>query len=97
MARVLIAGGAGFIGSHLADELLQHGHTVRLFDALCPQVHGAENQAPDYLNPDVELVFGDVRDRTAVERALQGMDAVYHFAAAVGVGQSMCEARGLTL
>ena len=91
MARILITGGAGFIGSHLADELLQYGHTVRVFDVLCSQVHGAENQTPDYLNPDVELVFGDVRDRAAVERALQGIDAVYHFAAAVGVGQSMYE------
>lgn len=91
MARVLITGGAGFIGSHLADELLQYGHTVRVFDVLCSQVHGSENQTPDYLNPDVELVFGDVRDRAAVERALQGIDAVYHFAAAVGVGQSMYE------
>jgi dTDP-L-rhamnose 4-epimerase len=91
MARILITGGAGFIGSHLADELLQYGHTVKVFDMLCSQVHGAENQSPEYLNPDVELVFGDVRDRAAVDRALQGIDAVYHFAAAVGVGQSMYE------
>jgi dTDP-L-rhamnose 4-epimerase len=54
-------------------------------------VHGAEKQSPEYLNPDVELVLGDVRDRDAVNRALQGIDAVYHFAAAVGVGQSMYE------
>ena len=91
MARILITGGAGFIGSHLADELLQYGHTVKVFDLLCSQVHGAENKSPDYLNPDVELVFGDVRDRVAVERALQGIDAVYHLAAAIGVGQSMYE------
>lgn len=91
MARILITGGAGFIGSHLADELLQYGHAIKVFDLLCSQVHGAENQSPEYLNPDVELVFGDVRDRAAVDRALQGIDAVYHFAAAVGVGQSMYE------
>src|SRR5918998_5568661 len=91
MSRILITGGAGFIGSHLADELLQYGHTVRVFDVLCSQVHGSENQTPGYLNPDVELVFGDVRDRAAVERALKGSDAVYHFAAAVGVGKSMYE------
>jgi dTDP-L-rhamnose 4-epimerase len=54
-------------------------------------VHGAEKQSPEYLNPEVELVLGDVRDRAAVDRALQGIDAVYHFAAAVGVGQSMYE------
>jgi dTDP-L-rhamnose 4-epimerase len=91
MARVLITGGAGFIGSHLADELLQYGHAVKVIDVLCSQVHGTNNQSPEYLNPDVELVCGDVRDRAAVERALQGIDAVYHFAAAVGVGQSMYE------
>lgn len=91
MARILITGGAGFIGSHLADELLQSGHSVKVLDFLCSQVHGSEKQSPEYLNPDVELVLGDVRDRTAVDRALQGIDAVYHFAAAVGVGQSMYE------
>ena len=91
MARILITGGAGFIGSHLADELLHSGHAVKVFDLLCSQVHGAEKQSPEYLNPDVELVLGDVRDRDAVDRALQGVDAVYHFAAAVGVGQSMYE------
>ena len=91
MARILITGGAGFIGSHLADELLQSGHAVKVLDFLCSQVHGAEKQSPEYLNPDVELVLGDVRDRAAVDRALQGIDAVYHFAAAVGVGQSMYE------
>src|SRR5918995_340736 len=91
MSRILITGGAGFIGSHLADELLHSGHAVKVFDLLCSQVHGAEKQSPEYLNPDVELVLGDVRDRAAVDRALQGIDAVYHFAAAVGVGQSMYE------
>ena len=91
MARILITGGAGFIGSHLADELLHSGHAVKVFDLLCSQVHGAEKQSPEYLNPDAELVLGDVRDRAAVQRALQGIDAVYHFAAAVGVGQSMYE------
>src|ERR687898_1774280 len=91
MSRILITGGAGFIGSHLADELLHSGHVVKVFDLLCSQVHGAAKQSPEYLNPDVELVLGDVRDRAAVDRALQGIDAVYHFAAAVGVGQSMYE------
>ena len=91
MARILITGGAGFIGSHLADELLHNGHTVKVFDLLCSQVHGAEPRSPEYLNPDAELVLGDVRDHAAVQRALQGIDAVYHFAAAVGVGQSMYE------
>jgi dTDP-L-rhamnose 4-epimerase len=89
--RILITGGAGFIGSHLADELLRAGHRVRALDNLDAQVHGTAGGRPDYLDPDVELVVGDVRDPAAVRRALRGVDAVYHFAAAVGVGQSMYE------
>jgi dTDP-L-rhamnose 4-epimerase len=88
---VLITGGAGFVGSHLADELLEHGYRVRVLDALDAQVHGDAPERPAYLDADVELVRGDVRDRDAVARALQGVDAVFHFAAAVGVGQSMYE------
>jgi dTDP-L-rhamnose 4-epimerase len=88
--RVLITGGAGFIGSHLADRLLAEGHEVRALDNLDPQVH-RDGERPDYLDASVELHTGDVRDRDAVGRALEGIDAVYHFAAAVGVGQSMYE------
>jgi dTDP-L-rhamnose 4-epimerase len=86
--RVLITGGAGFIGSHLADRLLAEGHEVRALDSLDEQVHGNSTR-PDYLDPAVELHVGDVRDRDHVSRALEDIDAVYHFAAAVGVGQSM--------
>lgn len=89
--HVLITGGAGFIGSHLADELLRAGCRVRVLDNLSPQVHGRLHGRPDYLNDDVELIVGDVRDETAVQSALTGIDAVFHFAAAVGVGQSMYE------
>lgn len=89
--QVLITGGAGFIGSHVADQLLARGHRVRVLDNLTPQVHGPGRARPRYLAPDVELVFGDVRDPAAVRHALDGVDAVYHFAAAVGVGQSMYE------
>lgn len=89
--HILITGGAGFIGSHLADELIAHGHRVRALDVLSPQVHGAAAGRPAYLHPDVELLRGDVRDARAVQRALDEIDAVYHFAAAVGVGQSMYE------
>jgi len=89
--HILITGGAGFIGSHLADELLARGHRVRALDNLSPQVHGDGRARPDYLHEDVELVVGDVRDPDALRRALRGVDAVYHFAAAVGVGQSMYE------
>src|SRR6476646_10078886 len=88
--KVLITGGAGFIGSHLADRLLAVGHDVRALDRLEPQVH-PDGERPAYLDAGVELQVGDVRDRDAVRRALAGVDAVVHFAAAVGVGQSMYE------
>jgi dTDP-L-rhamnose 4-epimerase len=91
MQTVLISGGAGFIGSHVADELLAHGLKVRVLDTLAAQVHGDSGRRPDYLDPQVEVVVGDVADRDVLCRALQGVDAVYHFAAAVGVGQSMYE------
>lgn len=89
--RVLITGGAGFIGSHLADHLLSRGHQVRALDNLSPQVHDSSFQRPSYLNDEVELVIGDVRDPDVLRRALRGVDVVYHFAALVGVGQSMYE------
>ncbi|MDB5364735.1 MAG: galE [Rhodospirillales bacterium] len=86
---VLITGGAGFIGSHVADDLLRTGWRVRVLDSLLPQVHGADGERPSYLQPDIELIRGDVRDATRVAEALTGVDAVVHFAAQVGVGQSM--------
>jgi dTDP-L-rhamnose 4-epimerase len=88
--RVLITGGAGFIGSHLADALLARGHEVRALDNLDPQVHPG-SQRPAYLDERVDLLVGDVRDHRAVADALEGVDHVVHFAAAVGVGQSMYE------
>ena len=88
---ILITGGAGFIGSHLADELLAQGYRVRVLDSLNPQVHGEAGERPSYLSPDVDLQVGDVRDAAAVKKALEGVDRVVHFAAAVGVGQSMYE------
>jgi dTDP-L-rhamnose 4-epimerase len=94
--RVLITGGAGFIGSHLADELLNHGYRVRALDNLTEQVHGSHAQRPSYLDPRVELLVGDVRNAHDVRRALVDVDAVFHFAAAVGVGQSMYEIAGYT-
>jgi len=94
--KVLITGGAGFIGSHLADELIAKGYQVRALDNLSPQVHGPDAERPDYLNPEVELIIGDVRDKKAVRKALENVDAVYHFAAMVGVGQSMYEIQEYT-
>ena len=88
--RVLITGGAGFIGSHISDLLLSSGYTVRILDALAPQVHG-QRAPPLYLRREAELIIGDVRNKGDVERALAGVDAVIHLAAAVGVGQSMYE------
>ena len=87
--RVLVTGGAGFVGSHLADALLRHGHQVRIFDNLTPQVH--QDGWPLYLPQDLELIEGDMRDPDAVRRAVTGIDVIFHFAAAVGVGQSMYE------
>src|SRR5690349_19658860 len=86
--RILITGGAGFIGSHLADELLGAGWDVRALDNLVAQVH-ERRQRPEYLDREVELIVGDVRNRDVVVRALDGVDAVVHLAAQVGVGQSM--------
>jgi dTDP-L-rhamnose 4-epimerase len=87
--NVLITGGAGFVGSHLTDTLLQQGHNVRIFDSLSPQVH--PHGVPPYLPAEAELIIGDVRDRDALRRALTGMDVIFHLASAVGVGQSMYE------
>jgi dTDP-L-rhamnose 4-epimerase len=88
--QVLVTGGAGFIGSHLVDELLRAGHGVRVLDSLVEQVHG-EAQRPDYLDENTELIAGDVRNAEVVRGALEGIDSVVHLAARVGVGQSMYE------
>jgi dTDP-L-rhamnose 4-epimerase len=85
----LITGGAGFIGSHTADALLAKGYAVRALDILDPQIHGEERRRPAYLDARVELQVGDVRCRADVERAIDGVDAICHFAALTGVGQSM--------
>ncbi len=94
--KVLITGGAGFVGSHVADELLRRGYDVRALDDLSPQVHGANARRPDYLAPEVDLIVGDIRDPQVVGRAVKSVDAVFHFAATVGVGQSMYEIANYT-
>ena len=88
--NVLITGGAGFVGSHLTDTLLQQGHRVRILDNLSPQVH-ANGLAPSYLPREAELIVGDVRNREALRRAIADAEVIYHLASAVGVGQSMYE------
>lgn len=85
--KILVTGGAGFIGSHLVDALVRDGHTVRVLDSFDPQVH--QGRRPDYLNPKAEYLEGDIRDAEVVRKALQGVEVVFHEAAAVGVGQSM--------
>ena len=94
--HILITGGAGFIGSHLADLMLNLGYRVRALDNLSLQVHGTDHKRPEYLNPEVELLVGDVRDPQVMRHALKGIDTVYHFAAVVGVGQSMYEITNYT-
>jgi dTDP-L-rhamnose 4-epimerase len=86
-SRILITGGAGFIGCHLTSALLSRGYHVRVLDCLLDQVHGG--QRPDPVLQDVDLIVGDVRDPGVVARAVKGVDAVVHLAAEVGVGQSM--------
>jgi dTDP-L-rhamnose 4-epimerase len=88
MAHVLVTGGAGFIGSHLVNRLLEQGHRVRVLDAFIAQVH---RDAPVRLPSRVEVVRGDVRDRARVAEALEEVEIVFHGAAEVGVGQSMYE------
>ena len=86
--RVLVTGGAGFIGCHVARALLDRGYDVRVLDSLIEQVHG--RGAPrDSVLDEVELIRADVRDLDRVTDALDGVDRVIHLAAEVGVGQSM--------
>jgi len=87
--KILVTGGAGFIGSHLVDALAEK-HEVVVLDSLEPQVHA---EKPDYLNPDAAYIFGDMRDEAALRKALEGVEVIFHEAAAVGVGQSMYEIR----
>lgn len=94
--KVLITGGAGFVGSHLADELLEDGYEVSVLDNLAPQVHGTRPRRPEYLAREVEFIRGDVRDAEAISHALENVDGVFHLAAVVGVGQSMYEIANYT-
>jgi dTDP-L-rhamnose 4-epimerase len=88
-SRVLVTGGAGFIGSHVVALLLARGYHVRVYDSLVPQVHGAAGAR--YVPDDAEMITADMRDRSRLQRALAGADAIIHLAAEVGVGQSMYE------
>src|SRR3989338_8986047 len=85
--KILVTGGAGFIGSFLVDRLVRDGHEVRIYDNLDPQVHRHQKK-PAYLNKGAEFIQGDVRDRESLAKALEGIEVIFHEAAAVGVGQS---------
>lgn len=91
--KLLISGGAGFIGSSLALRLIELGHSVRVLDNLSVQIHGkdAEKSSPLYLliKDKVEFIKGDVTNRSDWEKAIEGIDVIVHLAAETGTGQSM--------
>src|SRR5947207_9707609 len=89
--KLLVTGGAGFIGSFIVDALIQRGYEVTIFDNFEPQVHNGI--IPKYLNPNARFISGDVRDYEALKAAVKGAEAIFHEAAMVGVGQSMFQVR----
>jgi dTDP-L-rhamnose 4-epimerase len=89
--RILVTGGLGFIGSHLVDDLVHGGHDVVVLDSLAPHVHDVD---PDYRNPGASYVEADVRDPDAWLGVLDGIDAVSHQAARVGLGVSPADVLG---
>jgi dTDP-L-rhamnose 4-epimerase len=89
--HVLVTGGAGFIGSHLVDALLARGERVRVLDNLDPLAHPGGR--PSHLDPEAELMEGDLRDERVVGRSLDGVDRVFHLGGVVGNGESMVNVR----
>src|SRR3989304_6941368 len=87
--KVLVTGGAGFIGSHTTDLLMERGYQVTILDNLEPQVHGQERKPPDYINKNAVHIYGNVLDRELLAQTIREVDAIIHLAAMVGVGQSM--------
>lgn len=90
MTRVIVTGGAGFIGSHLVDKLVESGYEVTVLDNLSEQVH---EERPDYLNSDAKYVWGNVQEEKKVAPLLREADVLSHHAGAVGVGQSMYDVK----
>jgi dTDP-L-rhamnose 4-epimerase len=91
--KVLVTGGAGFIGSFIVDELLKGGHEVTIYDNLDPQVHGTSRKIPDYVNKEAGFIKADILDEEAFYEAVKDADVLFHQAAAVGVGQSMYQVK----
>ncbi len=89
--NVLISGGAGFIGSHIAEKLVDKGYVVRILDNMCEQIHGKDGEVPLFIRDKVEFIKGDVTNCEDWKKAIDGMDAVIHLAAQTGTGQSMYE------
>ncbi len=89
--KILVTGGAGFIGSFLVDDLVGQGYEVRILDNLEEQVHGGKK--PKYLNKKAEFIKGDIRSSDVLKKAMNKVDAIFHLASAVGVGQSNYQIR----
>lgn len=87
--KILITGGGGFLGSHLSTLLVHQGYQVRILDNMNEQVHLPNEERPIHLDPSIEFIKGDLRDRETVKFALEGSDIVIHLAALEGIGQSM--------
>jgi dTDP-L-rhamnose 4-epimerase len=96
MRTVLITGGAGFIGTHLAESLLDNAYKVIILDNLSPQVHGEIDSVPDRLRGRVHFIKGDILDSSIVYEAVSECDFIIHLVAETGVGQSMYEIRRYT-
>lgn len=93
--KVLVTGGAGFIGSHTVDLLIKHDYYVTVLDSLEPQVHGEERQLPNYFDSNAIFVYGNLLDREILGKTIREVDAIIHLAAAVGVGQSIYQIRAI--
>jgi dTDP-L-rhamnose 4-epimerase len=85
--KILVTGGAGFIGSFLVDELIKEGNDVRILDSLDSQVHPG-GEKPLYINKNAEFMKGDVSNLEDVKKAIEDVEIIFHEAASVGIGQS---------